>query len=329
MAVLRNKKGFTRKRDWVQIKRILTVKKTKMNDLSLDGATFKIYQKDGSGNEINTVTLTGGTAIWDYVLPDEDQKIPGNYWKDSTTWYLKEDGVPEGYAGYEGEIEIKLNITDTKTTLTPANSNNAQLYTWNHAAALTASGYDTDYVTVTGNSDISIAIRNEEAIDITVVKTNTDGQEIQGAKFIIKNGHETMTNVHIVKKGGSWANSGDRIEINDGVFIIPKGGVTIIGLKPGEYTLEETAAPEGYIKTLKPVRFEIAGKNVTYQNPEDNPNPKVVSNTANTEYTIQNEPGAVLPATGGPGTDMIYFLGIILTSLAGAGFMMRKRCKMR
>ena len=34
-----------------------------------------------------------------------------------------------------------------------------------------------------------------------------------------------------------------------------------------------------------------------------------------------------LPATGGPGTSLIYFLGIILTCLAGAGLMMRKRCK--
>lgn len=101
---------------------------TKLDDSDLDGATFKIYQKDGSGNEINTVTLTGGTAVWDYVLPDEDLKVPGDYWKDATTWYLKEESAPEGYAEYEDEILITLNIVDTKTELSPENSNNAQLY---------------------------------------------------------------------------------------------------------------------------------------------------------------------------------------------------------
>ena len=39
----------------------------------------------------------------------------------------------------------------------------------------------------------------------------------------------------------------------------------------------------------------------------------------------ENEPGAALPATGGPGTDMIYLLGFMLTGLAGAGLVMRRR----
>ena len=96
-------------------------------------------------------------------------------------------------------------------------------------------------------------------------------------------------------------------------------------MKAGEYTLEETAAPEGYVMTLKPIRFKIAGAAVTYQNAADNPDPKVVPNAANTQYTIQNEPGAALPATGGPGTDMICLLGFMLTGLAGAGLVMRRR----
>lgn len=136
-----------------------------------------------------------------------------------------------------------------------------------------------------------------------------------------------MTDAHVVNKGGKWSVEADRIETEAGVFTVPAGGVTITGLKPGEYTLEEAEAPAGYVKTVKPIRFKIEGSTVTYQNKSDNPAPLVVSNDANTEYTIQNEPGAAHPATGGPGTSLIYFLGIILTCLAGAGPMMRKRCK--
>ena len=40
---------------------------------------------------------------------------------------------------------------------------------------------------------------------------------------------------------------------------------------------------------------------------------------------IQNSAGFELPSTGGPGTNLIYLLGIILTSLAGLGLVIRKR----
>ncbi len=46
-----------------------------------------------------------------------------------------------------------------------------------------------------------------------------------------------------------------------------------------------------------------------------------------TYYLISNNPGVVLPATGGLGTNLIYILGIILISLAGAGLVMRRRRK--
>ena len=42
-------------------------------------------------------------------------------------------------------------------------------------------------------------------------------------------------------------------------------------------------------------------------------------------FRIANEPGAVLPNTGGSGTNLIYLFGIMLTGLAGAGLVMRKR----
>jgi LPXTG-motif cell wall-anchored protein len=49
------------------------------------------------------------------------------------------------------------------------------------------------------------------------------------------------------------------------------------------------------------------------------------SNTEIIYYRITNNPGAVLPSTGGPGTNLIYILGIMLTGLAGAGLVMKRR----
>ena len=44
-------------------------------------------------------------------------------------------------------------------------------------------------------------------------------------------------------------------------------------------------------------------------------------------YRISNNPGAELPATGGPGTNWLYLFGIMLTGLAGIGFAMKRRRK--
>ncbi len=45
------------------------------------------------------------------------------------------------------------------------------------------------------------------------------------------------------------------------------------------------------------------------------------------EWRFRNDAGVELPSTGGPGTSLIYLLGILLTGFAGAGLMMRKRRK--
>ena len=52
---------------------------------------------------------------------------------------------------------------------------------------------------------------------------------------------------------------------------------------------------------------------------------KLDTTANNIDLKISNEPGAALPNTGGPGTMRLYLLGILLTGLAGAALVMRKR----
>lgn len=102
------------------------------------------------------------------------------------------------------------------------------------------------------------------------------------------------------------------------------GELTFEGLTPGGwYMLEETGMPAGYIKKEGPYYIYInedgsgvLDTTVTYE---------LISPNNGNEYTVENEPGAALPSTGGPGTNMIYLLGIMLTGLAGAVLVMRKR----
>ena len=161
---------------------------------------------------------------------------------------------------------------------------------------------------------------------ITVIKTDTGNVEIPGAKFSITKESEIQTDVKVIRKGGSWDTETDRIPVTNGVFTVPQGGVTILGLGAGDYTLTETEPPAGFIKTLEPITF-TAGRDgtVSYTNMADNPEPKVKPANENKQYTIQNEPGAELPHTGGPGTTLLYIFGALLTIGGGAGLVIRKR----
>ena len=299
-------------------KRIVNINKLNANGDPLDGATFEIY-KDGTLID----TLTAGTATWDYVVPDVDQKVAGEYWKDTTTYIIQEKEAPSGYAKYDGDIPISLNISDTKTDL-PSREGYV-LCNWTQRASVSASEVQ-DYVSVDANSDenITISVKNDKSVDITVIKQDTDSKEIAGAKFSITKGSSLVTDIKVVKKGGTWENEADRINVENGVFTVPEGGVTILDLGAGEYTLEETEPPAGYIKTVKPIKFSAdRSGTVTYTNAADNPDPKVVAVDSNKQYTVQNEPGAALPNTGGSGTNLFYILGSVL--VLGTGLMLWRR----
>lgn len=116
-----------------------------------------------------------------------------------------------------------------------------------------------------------------------------------------------------------------------------------------EYYILENEAPTGYVRYDNPIKIALnitdtktpvitdenghillynwnqtAGVNVV-----DDPD-SVISRPSSTDdslicITIQNERGAVLPATGGPGTKLLYLFGIMLILLAGAGLIEKKR----
>ena len=42
-------------------------------------------------------------------------------------------------------------------------------------------------------------------------------------------------------------------------------------------------------------------------------------------FEIMNNPGVELPAAGGPGTQLLYMLGILFAGCGGAGLVLKKR----
>ena len=54
-------------------------------------------------------------------------------------------------------------------------------------------------------------------------------------------------------------------------------------------------------------------------------NLKVSFNNDSVELTVPNQAGVALPSTGGPGTEAMVRIGMMLVSLAGIGLMMKRR----
>ena len=118
----------------------------------------------------------------------------------------------------------------------------------------------------------------------------------------------------------------------DGTFITKDNGKIIIkGLEAGTYYLKETKTEKGYTLLAKPVKIEIN------ETPDETTGTtfsecKVDGNSANkveiTEnsgnyyfaFTVQNNKGFNLPATGGMGTYLFTIGGLVI--MAGAVFLL-------
>ena len=124
------------------------------------------------------------------------------------------------------------------------------------------------------------------------------------------------------------------------------GMISYEGLTPGYYEITETKAPRGYVmledssiyvkveKTgdVKLLKKQMQDETVTWveAEPEELVGKATLASSISPAgkaiaITVRNEPGAALPHTGGPGTNLIYLLGLMLAGIAGAGLVMRKR----
>ena len=210
-------------------------------------------------------------------------------------------------------IPIHIALTDNYTNLAhesvtdisgiPYNNNQSVAVTYTIAGETIAASLF--------NNTLSIVVRNDFAeVPLKVQKyiagTTTP---LPGASFkltqVDADNHEVENG--IVKEG---------ISNDDGV-------ITFTDIAIGRYRLEETDRPDGYISSEGPYYINVT---VSGQDSIDGQDVKYIDyekQGINHVFIVENEPGAALPATGGPGTSLLYLLGGILT--LGAAFLLTRR----
>ena len=161
-------------------------------------------------------------------------------------------------------------------------------------------------------------------LKVLKVDAKDNSIELKGAKFVVKNsegkyyvaytlddeGNRTvMTNVSSTNGlvDVEWIDEDDadlKNYTNITLLETDETGVILFkGIKNGEYSLVEVAAPEGYNKLTGPVTVKVG------YNEEGT---TLLETNVSHEEKVENSTGTQLPSTGGVGTTMFIIIGSLL-----------------
>ena len=103
-------------------------------------------------------------------------------------------------------------------------------------------------------------------------------------------------------------------------------------LTVGTYYLVETKTPDGYNSLPAPVKITVTETNGIINLTAEIAGEPIVGEKLNKissygvwKLSVQNYAGYELPHTGGPGTNLIYRIGLMITAIAGVWLMIKRR----
>ena len=266
------------------------------NEKKLGALTIKKSVTVNDGDVPNNAkTIADGTYTFSITGPD-------NYSESRTI--IVENGTAKSSIVLTELKEGTYTISETGSS----NTNGISLAQNQTITVVAGSQASTNVVSFTNNlATASIEI-------IKVEKGHKDSNHtLNGAKFQLTRVDENGNNV-----SGDGAYQSEIQTVDSST-----GKTTFSGLYPtGRYKLEEKEAPAGYVLVETPWYITVdssgaASLQVAYT--------MASAAESNNSFFIENEPGAALPNTGGPGTNLIYLIGSILLAFAGGGMLMRRK----
>ena len=259
---------------------------------------------------------------YESLITDENGVIPGIFMKNSETpggltagtYYLREE-TPSGYNSLGFDIRITISDTGEVTLQSAKRPTQSGHWTFGSVAESIAN-------VAYNNGIMQITVMNtpKDPVRIKKLEMGTENKVLEGVQFkLYKIGQ--INDDGLPREDESAVITGATDE--DGILLL--GGLE----ENTSYYLYETEALPGYNMLTAPVIITTVGPNTINASlhgaPLDCQKVKDSNNNDVWEITIYNSTGYELPSTGGPGTNLIYLIGFMLTGIAGAGLVMRKR----
>lgn len=196
--------------------------------------------------------------------------------------------------------------------------------TLNESAVIGTPGNKNDTWLKYGNSGSVTSETTTYSYSFDLVKTDSDGTLLAGAKFKLYADQNCANEIKLVADGDNAyrvAKTGEKavesIETN------ATSALTIKGLKgTTTYYLKEIEAPKGYNELENAFEFTIASANIS-SNLSETSNKWVEGKS--TGIHIINKAGTTLPSTGGMGTTVFYVVGGGLMAVAVVLLVTKKR----
>ena len=284
--------------DTVKYKTTITingsVEKVVLHDKMDTGLTF---------DETSVKVKVGGAdvAAANYTL-----KKPGTESSDPCTFEIefKDSYIAGLETGKQIEVTYSATLNESAVIGTPGNKNDTWL----------------KY----GNSGSVTSETTTYSYSFDLVKTDSDGTLLAGAKFKLYADQNCANEIKLVADGDNAyrvAKTGEKavesIETN------ATSALTIKGLKgTTTYYLKEIEAPKGYNELENAFEFTIASANIS-SNLSETSNKWVEGKS--TGIHIINNAGTTLPSTGGMGTTVFYVVGGGLMAVAVVLLVTKKR----
>lgn len=154
-----------------------------------------------------------------------------------------------------------------------------------------------------GNSSTVKDQTTTTSFKFDLVKTDSAGKLLAGAKFKLYNAETNGTEIPLVKIDANTYRVAKSGETGVEIETVDTGYITINGLGNGDYWLEETQQPKGYNKLAAREKLTVKDGNLS----------TTMTGTTWKEgdggVHIINNSGATLPSTGGMGTTLFYVIG--------------------